>query len=192
MKRKTMLRFLSCSLLAALLFAAAGAPAIEVSELPKLQAPILVTSLGQAPDGNTIFVMAKRGGATLDYETLAAPERIKDFKVVIISYGVSLKGFGAAGVNLDTELARAEAIKKLAKDNGIKLVGMHIGGIGRRDQMSNRIIENYAGMCDLLIVYKDGNQDGLFTDIAQKGDIPFLELEKLNLLGGALKQMLIE
>ena len=190
MKKKSRPWFVFCPLLAALLLIAANAPAIEISELPALAHPILVTSLGQAPDGNTITVIAKRNGVNLDYETLAAPERIKNFKTVIISYGVSLKGFGAAGVNLDTELDRAEAIKKLAKDNGIKLVGMHIGGVGRRDQMSNKIIENYAGMCDLLIVYKDGNQDGLFTGIAQKSGLPFLELEKLNLLNDILKQML--
>ncbi|MCL1939714.1 MAG: DUF6305 family protein [Desulfovibrionaceae bacterium] len=190
MKKNPLSRFVFCSLLAALLLVAGSALAIEVSELPTLETPILVTSLGQAPDGNTIAVIAKRNGVTLDYETLAAPERIKDFKTVIISYGVSLKGFGAAGVNLDTELARAEEIKKIAKANNIKLVGMHIGGVGRRDQMSNKIIENYAGMCDLLIVYKDGNQDGLFTDIAKKNNIPFLEMEKLSQINDALKQML--
>jgi len=177
-------------LFALTLLCAGQVQAIEVAELPKLEQPVLVTSLGQAPDGNTITVLAKRSGATLPYETLAAPERVKDFKTVIISYGVSLKGFGAAGVNLDTELARAEEIKKIAKANGIKLIGIHIGGMGRRDQMSNKIIENYAGMCDALIVYKDGNQDGLFTKIAQGNNIPFLEMQKLNLISDALKQML--
>ena len=174
---------------AIVLLLVSGAFAIEVADLPKLEAPILVTSLGQAPDGNTLTVLAKRNGVPLAYETLAAPERIKEFKTVIISYGVSLKGFGAAGVNLDTELARAEEIKKVAKDNGIKLIGVHIGG-QRRDQMSNKIIEAYADMCDVLIVYKDGNQDGIFTDIATKNNIPFLQLEKLNMINDALKQML--
>lgn len=175
---------------AIVLLLVSSAFAIEVADLPKLEAPILVTSLGQAPDGNTLTVLAKRNGVPLDYETLAAPERIKDFKTVLISYGVSLKGFGAAGVNLDTELARAEEIKKVAKANGIKLIGVHIGGVGRRDQMSNKIIETYADMCDVLIVYKDGNQDGIFTDIATKNNIPFLQLEKLNMINDALKQML--
>lgn len=189
MKVRSVSRFVLFSIFVVLL-ACGSAQAIEVADLPKLDTPILVTSLGQAPDGNTLTVLAKRNGVVLDYETLAAPERIKDFKTVIISYGVSLKGFGAAGVNLDTELARAAEIKKIAKANGIKLVGVHVGGVGRRYQMSNKIIESYSDMCDLLIVYKDGNQDGIFTDIAAKNNIPFLELEKLNLINDALKQML--
>ena len=191
MESKVMSRFFVLfAALAMLVFSSGVSQAIEVGDLPKLQGPVLVTSLGQAPDGNTVTVLSKRAGVVLPYETLAAPERIKEFKSVIISFGVSLKGFGAAGVNLDTELARAEEIKKVAKENGIKLIGVHIGGVGRRDQMSNKIIENYAGMCDLLIVYKDGNQDGIFTDIAKKGNITFLELEKLNEINDALKQML--
>ena len=179
-------------ILAALLtfFCSGVAQAANLADLPKLEGPILITSLGQAPDGNTIAVLAKRNGVVLPYETLAAPERIKEFKTVIISYGVSLKGFGAAGVNLDTELARAEAIKKIAKDNKITLVGMHIGGVGRRDQMSNKIIENYAGMCDLLVVYKDGNQDGMFTRIAEKANIPFMEMEKLAMINEVLNKLL--
>jgi hypothetical protein len=168
-----------------------GAFSAQIADLPKAEAPILVTSLGQAPDGNTIVVLAKRmGGEPLTYETLAPAERIKDFKTVIISFGVSLKGFGAAGVNLDTELARAAAIKEIAAADKVKLIGIHIGGVGRRDQMSNKIIENYAGMCDVLIVYKDGNQDQIFNKIAQGNKILFLELDKLSEINEVLKQLL--
>jgi tripartite-type tricarboxylate transporter receptor subunit TctC len=169
---------------------AASAFSAQIADLPKAEPPILVTSLGQAPDGNTIVVLAKRQGVTLTYETLAPAERIKDFKTVIISFGVSLKGFGAAGVNLDTELARAAAIKDAAKANNVKLIGIHIGGVGRRDQMSNKLIENYAGMCDVLIVYKDGNQDQIFSKIAQDNKVLFLELEKLGEINEVLKQLL--
>ncbi|MDR1826712.1 MAG: DUF6305 family protein [Methylobacteriaceae bacterium] len=156
----------------------------------KAEFPVLVTSFGQAPDGNTITVLAKRIGAQLTYDTLATPEKVKEFKTVIVSIGVSLKGFGAAGVNLDTEIARAADILKVAKDDNIKVIGFHIGGEGRRDQMSDKIIETYAGDFDTLVVYKDGNQDGIFTKIAQEKNIPFIELEKLPQVSEVLKQIL--
>lgn len=162
----------------------------SAAEPVKAQYPVLVTSFGQAPDGNTISVLAKRLGSEVTYETLADPDKVKDFKTLIVSVGVSLKGFGAAGVNLDTELARAEAILKAAKQNNIKVVGVHIGGEGRRDQMSNKIIQTYAGQFDTLLVYKDGNKDAIFTEAAKKHDIPIIEVEKLSQVSDALKQIL--
>lgn len=156
----------------------------------KAEYPVLVTSFGQAPDGNTISVLAKRLGSTVTYETLAPADRVKDFKTIIVSLGVSLKGFGAAGVNLDTEIARAAAILKEAKEKGIKVIAVHIGGEGRRDQMSNKIIETYGDKFDTIVVYKDGNKDSLFTTLAKKNDTPFVEVEKLSQVSDALKTIL--
>ena len=160
------------------------------ADLVKAEYPVLITSFGQAPDGNTLSVLSKRIKAQTTYETLAPASRIKDFKTVLISFGVSLKGFGAAGVNLDTEMARAKEIIEVAKKNNIKLIGFHIGGEGRRDQMSNKLIEAYAGQMHSLVVFKDGNKDGIFTEIAKKNNVPFLEVEKLSGVPDALKSVL--
>lgn len=156
----------------------ANVGAVEAADTAKAEFPVLITSLGQAPDGNTLSVLSKRAGAETTYETLAAPERVKDFKTVFVSFGVSLKGFGAAGVNLDTEIARGAEMIKTAKDNNVRLIGTHIGGAGRRDDMSNRIINEYAGQMSLLIVLNAGNEDGIFTKIAQENNIPLIAIEK--------------
>jgi hypothetical protein len=160
------------------------------ADLVKAEYPVLITSFGQAPDGNTLSVLSKRIGAEVTYETLAPASRIKDFKTVIVSFGVSLKGFGAAGVNLDTEMARAKDIIDAAKQNNVKLVGFHIGGEGRRDQMSNKLIEAYAGQMQSFAIFKDGNKDGLVTELTKKNNVPFVEIEKLNQVTETLKSVL--
>jgi hypothetical protein len=171
----------------------AGMNSIAVAKDPiKAEQPILITSFGQAPDGNTISVLAKRSGITTTYETLAPASRVGDFKSVIVSLGVSLKGFGAAGVNLDTEMARAAEILDTAKAKNIPVIGIHIGGSGRRDQMSNKLIEAYAGKMDMLVVYSDGNKDGVFTDIAKKNDIPIIEVQKLSDLKATLESFMMK
>ena len=172
---------------------AVGMTSIATAKDPiKAEQPILITSFGQAPDGNTISVLAKRSGITTTYETLAPASRVGDFKSVIISLGVSLKGFGAAGVNLDTEMARAAEIVDAAKAKNIPVIGIHIGGSGRRDQMSNKLIEAYAEKMDMLVVYQDGNKDGVFTDIAKKNDIPIIEIQKLSELKATLESFMMK
>jgi hypothetical protein len=178
---------------AAVLFSVAGitvSASASGADLIKADYPVLITSFGQAPDGNTLSVLSKRIGAEVSYETLAPASRIKDFKTVIVSFGVSLKGFGAAGVNLDTEIARAKEIIDAARQNKVKLIGFHIGGEGRRDQMSNKLIEAYAGQMQSFVVFKDGNKDGLMTELAKKSEVPFLEIEKLNQVTETLKAIL--
>lgn len=160
------------------------------NEVVKADYPVLITSFGQAPDGNTLSVLSRRIGAETTYETLAPPERMKDFKTVIVSIGVSLKGFGAAGVNLDSEIDRANKIIKTVKENKTKLIMVHIGGEGRRDQMSNKLIEMFSGSADELVVYKDGNADGIFTKIAADKKITLIEIEKLTQLTDILRKIL--
>jgi hypothetical protein len=87
-------------------------------------------------------------------------------------------------------MARGAELIKAAKDNKVRLIGAHIGGSGRRDDMSNKIINTYAGQMDMLIVYQDGNQDGLFTKIAQENGIPLVDIEKLNQTADVLKSLL--
>lgn len=143
---------------------------------PKLQPPVLLTSLGQAADVHTMSVLAKRAKVAVDYKTLATPEDAARAKTIIVNVGVSLKGFGSAGVNLDTETARAKAIFKAAKEKGIPVILTHIGGEERRDNMSNLLLEVAMPLADAYIVYDGGNKDGYFTTAA--GGKPIILLDK--------------
>ena len=157
------------------------------SDFPRLQPPVLLTSLGQAADVHTMSVLAKRAKVPVDYKTFATAEDAAKAKTILLTVGVSLKGFGSAGVNLDTETARANALFKAAKENGVPVILIHIGGQERRDSMSNLLLEVAAPKADAFIVYTRGNKDDYFTKAA--GDKPIIIIPKTMKMISVLKQL---
>lgn len=151
-----------------------GAGLAQGASIPKLQSPILLTSLGQAADVHTMSVLAKRAKVPMDYKTFATGADAAKCKTMFVCVGVSLKGFGSAGVNLDTETARANDLFKNAKANGAYTILVHIGGSERRDQMSNKMLEVAMPHADAYIVYDQANADGYFTKAAGKKPLVLL------------------
>lgn len=165
-----------------------GVALVQAATMPKLEQPILLTSLGQAADVHTMSVLAKRAKMPLDYKTFATGEEAANYKTVFVVVGVSLKGFGSAGVNLETETARANAIFENAKKAGAYVVVVHIGGSERRDQMSNKLLDVAVPHADAFIVYEQGNADGYFTKAA--GDKPIVLLPKTTQLIKTLSELM--
>ncbi len=148
----------------------------QAADFSKIQTPALFTSLGQSPDAKTLSVLAGRAKLAGEYKPLAGVEDVAAAKTVFITVGTSLKGFGSAGVNLDTEKKRCQELVKAAKDSGAYLILVHIGGEGRRDAMTNQLLEELAPSVDAFLVYEAGNGDGFFTKAA--GDRPIILVPK--------------
>ncbi len=155
--------------------------------IPQIKAPVLLTSLGQAADAHTMSVLAKRAKLALDFKTFANGADVSNYKTMFVCVGVSLKGFGSAGVNLDTETARANDIFKSAKASGTYTILVHIGGSERRDQMSNKMLEVAMPHADAYIVYDQANADGYFTKAA--GNKPLVLLPKTMKMINLLKEL---
>jgi hypothetical protein len=171
MFRKIPLSFLALTLVT--LGLAAGASAADI---PKVTGPVLYTSLGQSPDAKTFSVLAGRAKLEGEFVPLAMAKDVEASKTVFIVVGTSLKGFGSAGVNLETEEARCDEIVKAAKDKGVYLILAHIGGEGRRDSMTNLLLDKLSPSVDAFIVYEKGNGDGYFNKAA--GDRPLVLVPK--------------
>jgi hypothetical protein len=158
----------------------------------KAEVPILVTSCGQSIGPTTIAVVLKKLGLSYDKNELATPETLQTkakagtpYKSLIITMGASLKGMGAAGIEIEDELARAAALIAEARKEGIKIIGAHIEGLKRRaqgaaagDTTDEQSIDAVAPNSALLLVLKEGNADGRFTVISQAKKIPLIEFEK--------------
>jgi len=165
---------------------------IGASDIPKAQLPAAITSLGQSPDAFTVNVLAKRAKLTIDYNSLLPAKDVSNYKTLFMTVGASLKGFGSAGVNLDTEIKRGEEIIKAARQNKVFLVIAHTGGEGRREQMSNKLLDKVADQGDYLIVLEGGNKDGYFTDVAKKSNIPLKIIKTLFEIQSVLEEMFLE
>ncbi len=169
--------------LAVALFAALAAPALA----QKAQTPVLVTSCGQSPGPLRMTVFMKRLAIDHDYKENATVKDLaaKPYKTLIIVTGSSLKGMGAAGVEITDEVARANALIAEAKKRGITLVGAHVEGMERRaknaapgDNSDEMSIDAVCPKAQFLIVRKDGDEDGRFTTLGKKFNIPVLFYEK--------------
>jgi hypothetical protein len=189
MTRSNSLR-LAAVLAAALVPVGAGGALAQDAPTITAEGPILVTSAGQALDAFTVRTLLTRAGVELDYDPTFDPAGLDAYNTVIVAVGASLKGFGAAGITTDGELARGQALIHAAEAADKTLIVVHIGGVDRRDALSQQFIELMAPAADYLVVWRDGNADGYFTEVAEAGDIPFVEipmpLEIGNLLAPAL------
>ncbi len=176
------------------------APAASAAQpaAPKAQAPVLVTSCGQSPGPLKITVFLKRLGIEHEYKSDATVQDVasKRFKTLIIVTGASLKGMGAAGVSIKDELARTAAVIDAAKKAGVLVVGAHIEGMARRSQgaeagdtSDEQSIDAVCPKSQVLVIRKDGDEDGRFTAIAKKQNIPMIAFEKNLEIEGVMKSL---
>ena len=176
---------------AALVILAPAALRAQTQEA-KAELPVLITSCGQSNAPTTIKVVMQRLKMAFDIDPLATPETLQakakagtPYKTLIITMGASLKGMGAAGIEIEDELARAAALIAEARKQGIRIIGAHIEGLKRRSQgaaagdtTDEQSIDAVAPNSAILLVYKEGNSDGRFTAIAQAKKVPLIEFEK--------------
>jgi hypothetical protein len=196
-------RSLIFSIGVAILIAVVSVPALAQStpkapaqSTPKAPAPVLITSCGQSPGANSLNVLARRAGIeyALKEDATAKDLAAKKYRSIIIVTGASLKGMGAAGVSIEDELKRAEGLIAEAKKQGMTVVGAHIEGMSRRaqgaapgDNSDELSIDAVCPKANLMIVRKDGNEDGRFTAISKAKGIPLLISENNMQIADILK-----
>lgn len=178
------------------------------AELPKTEIPVLITSCGQCAGVNMIkvlFMRLKLQAEPPAYEmnTFATAEDLRKakehgtpFKSVIIVMGASLKGMGAAGIDIEDEIERTAQLIQEARTQGITIIGAHITGLKNRaqgaapgDNTDELSIDAIAPESDLLLINKGGNEDGRFTFISQENNIPMIQVEKNLELMEKLKEL---
>ncbi|MBA7592741.1 hypothetical protein ES708_34935 [subsurface metagenome] len=165
--------------------------ATEQPAIPKTELPLVVTTCGQSPGALMVWVLSKQIKLPCDRNDLLTAEDLKakadegnPYKTLIITTGTSMKGMGAAGVDIDYEVGRIEAIIEEAKKQGILIIGAHIEGMARRvDATDAASIATVIPESKLLLIREDGNEDDYFTIAAEKQGIPIITFkETLNLI----------
>ncbi len=166
------------------------------------ESPAFIASVGQSAGAMQARVLADRAGLEFTFEARPAPEMLEGHKTLIVVLGASTKGLGAAGVDVDSEIAWATQLFEKARESGMSIIAMHIEGGTRRGPSSDRINTTFAPMADHLIVKgaapdqewteaeeANGNADGLFTTIAADDGIPITYISRTLDAVGALQQL---
>ncbi len=165
-------RFLLGSCLVSLFVAASGVA--RGADLPRFDKPILVTCTGQTPGSLTLTTILTRLGIKVTHDPLIVPSKMAGYKTIIVVMGASLKGLGAAGINQEEELDRDVMVFKKARQLGMKIVAAHIEGTARRNAIADKFITPFVPQADFLLVFEEGNRDGLFTKLSAQSKVPLV------------------
>lgn len=139
---------------------------------PIAEQPILLTSAGQSADVEMVKVMLDKSGLSYTLETMATEDNIGENKTLVLAIGGSSKGLGAAGIKPEDELDRVAKLITSAKEKGLKVISVHIGGEARRGELSDKFITPCLEVSDYILVVEEGNKDSLFTNVAGQKSIP--------------------
>ncbi len=160
--------------------------ATEQPSIPKVEPPVIVTTCGQSPGALMVWLLSKQIKLPCDRKDLLTAEDLKakadagkPYKTLLITTGTSMKGMGAAGVDIDIEVARIKAVIDEAKKEGILIIGAHIEGMARRvDATDAASITLVIPESKLLLIREDSNEDGYFTKAAEELDIPIITFKE--------------
>ncbi len=173
-----------------LLLSLVAFPLSSFADTPKLEGPYLVTTCGQSPGAVMVRMSALQAGIQAEHDNALTASDLsgKDVKTLIVTTGTSMKGMGAAGTNVDKEIARCSELIAAAKAVGIVVVGAHVEGMARRTDSSDEAsIEAVMKDADLLLVIDDSDSDGFFTEYAQKHEKPLIKVKDALAIGPVLK-----
>ena len=134
--------------------------------------PILLTSCGQSADYQMVGTLMKNAGMDYEVSALATSAELGDAKTLVVVVGGSSKGLGAAGIDADGELARADELLAAADEAGLTIIVMHTGGSARRGELSDKFIAPVFEYADYAVVVKDGDSDGMMAGICADKSIP--------------------
>lgn len=152
--------------------------------------PAILTSVGQSADVDIVATHCKK--IKLDVyqnNTIKAEELTDKYKTLILAVGGSNKGLGAAGIDADQELARTDALIAKAKELGMTIVAMHVGGADRRGTLSDSFIKPAFAAADIAIIVESGDTDNLMHDILAAKKAPTAYVAKSSGARDVLKSL---
>jgi hypothetical protein len=152
--------------------------------------PVAITSCGQSPDAYTVSLLSKRVKIEHTFDNMLKPEALKTVKTLIVVTGGSAKGLGEAGIDEKGELARVGLLLAKAKELGVKVLAVHVGGESRRGPLSDKFIDPVVAKADFVLATEDGNKDGAFTKAAKARNLPIVIVKQVADVGPALKSVI--
>lgn len=178
-------------ILAAALFVLAASAAFAV-EMPAVEGPLIVTTCGQSPGAVMVKMSCMQAGFKADHKNdlQVADLAGKGYKTLIITTGTSMKGMGAAGTDVNKEIARCQALIKAAREEGMMVIGAHVEGMARRtDQSDQASIDGIVPLSDVVLATVDSDSDGYFSKLAENKGLPILVVKDALGIGSGLAEI---
>lgn len=156
-----------------------AAPAAPAEFDGKLHGPFVMTTCGQSTGSVMFHMVAVQAGLTStdehqlmdsDLDSVAAGAQ-----TLVVTTGTSGKGMGAAGTDVDDEIARCTAVVNAAKAKGMTIVAAHIEGMSRRTDANDQAsIDAMLPLADVIVCVEDSNSDNYFSNYASEHNVPII------------------
>ena len=100
------------------------------SSVENYPSPFLMTAAGQTPDALMVKIVSQKNKLDFTFEALAEADDLADNKTLVLVMGVSMKGLGSAGIDMNEEFKRIDKMIEQARKDNIDIVGIFAGGAG--------------------------------------------------------------
>jgi len=177
----------SVCVIVAILCCSAALFAQQSAGLAFADKPAILTSVGQSADMEMVRVLMTRAKLPFKADALVQANGLgSGDKTLVLVVGGSSKGLGAAGISVEDEMKRSQDLVKKARDSGLKIIAVHVGGEARRGTLSDGFIKFAVPAADYVIVVSEADKDGLFTNLTKDAKIPFKKVDKISEVGAPL------
>jgi len=176
-----------------------GVAEISGDEPLVFETPFMITNAGQGPGGKMGRLLIKQAKALeLDKDFFYVDVPYEDdvtekpYSCIVIVIGSTDKGLGATGITIDEEIDRVNRVMAAAKEAEVPVVAVLLEKDKRSDIPTNaneRCIDAVCPGSAMMIVIKDGNQDGRFDKLKEEYDIPLVLIDSAMDFGELSKTM---
>ncbi|MBE0673789.1 MAG: hypothetical protein IH591_03925 [Bacteroidales bacterium] len=146
----------------------------------KYEQPVLISSAGQSADVKLVQMLSQRQKLNSKTVLMATAADLQGVKTLLIVPGFSSKGLGAAGVSQQQEMDRVKALVNAANSMKIPIIMVHVGGNARRQGQSDAFNKLIAENSKYMIVVRQGDEDGFFSDISRNKGLPLVLVDKIS------------
>jgi len=165
----------------------------DAAEVPSVETPVIITTCGQSPGAVMVkmsLLHSQITPADTRNDMTAADLAGKGYKTLIVTTGTSGKGMGAAGTDVNKEIARCKEVIKAARDEGMVVITAHVEGMARRtDQADQDSIDEIIPLGDAILIITSSNPDGYFTKLSQDNNKPLIEAKDALAIGETIKAL---
>jgi len=165
----------------------------DAAEVPCIETPVIITTCGQSPGAVMVkmsLLHSQIAPADTKNDMTAADLAGKGYKTLIVTTGTSGKGMGAAGTDVNKEIARCKEVIKAARDEGMVVITAHVEGMARRtDQADQDSIDEIIPLGDAILIITSSNPDGYFTKLSQDNNKPLIEAKDALAIGETIKAL---
>lgn len=139
---------------------------------------VQIVSIGQSNDASDLAYRLKFTDIGYNYNENLSAADLSQGDVLFVVVGCSMKGMAEKGTTKEQELARAEEFVA-ARSKGVTVIAWHTGGVARRGNTSDSLIEYVFSHADLALFNEKGNFDNMLNHWAESAHVCYCQFSVL-------------